>query len=52
VSPATRRRLLALCLAVGAIAACGKKGPPVAPEIRVPTVPAALRARWMSSPSW
>ena len=52
MSPATRRRLLALCLAVGAIAACGKKGPPVAPEIRVPTVPAALRARWMSSPSW
>ena len=42
MSPATRRRLLALCLAVGAIAACGKKGPPVAPEIRVPTVPAAL----------
>lgn len=42
MSPATRRRLLALCLAVGALAACGKKGPPVAPEIRVPTVPAAL----------
>ena len=43
VSPATRRRLLALCLAVGALAACGKKGPPVAPEVRVPTTPAALR---------
>lgn len=43
MSPATRRRLLALALAVGALAACGKKGPPVAPEIRVPTVPGALR---------
>jgi len=43
VSPATRRRLLALCLAVGALAACGKKGPPVPPEVRVPTVPGALR---------
>ena len=41
--PATRRRLLALCLAVGALAACGKKGPPVAPEIRVPTTAGALR---------
>ncbi len=43
MSPATRRRLLALCLAVGALAACGKKGPPVPPEVRVPTVPGALR---------
>ena len=43
MSPATRRRLLALCLAGGALAACGKKGPPVPPEIRVPTVPGALR---------
>jgi len=42
VRPATRRRLLALALAVGALAACGKKGPPVAPEIRVPTVPGDL----------
>jgi fibronectin type 3 domain-containing protein len=42
VRPATRRRLLALGLAVGALAACGKKGPPVAPEVRVPVVPAAL----------
>ena len=40
--PAARRRLLALGLAVGALAACGKKGPPVAPEVRVPTVPGAL----------
>jgi hypothetical protein len=36
------RRLLAVCLAVGALAACGKKGPPVPPEIRVPTIPGAL----------
>jgi predicted small lipoprotein YifL len=36
------RRLLALLLAVGALGACGKKGPPVAPELRVPTGPAAL----------
>jgi fibronectin type 3 domain-containing protein len=43
VSRVTRRRLLALCLAVGALAACGKKGPPVAPEVRVPTIPVALR---------
>ena len=43
MSRATRRRVLALCLAVGALAACGKKGPPVAPEVRVPTIPAALR---------
>ena len=43
MSPATRRRLLALCLAVGALAACGKKGPPVPPEVRVPTVPGDLR---------
>jgi predicted small lipoprotein YifL len=42
VRSATRRRLLALGLAVGVLAACGKKGPPVAPEVRVPTMPAAL----------
>jgi fibronectin type 3 domain-containing protein len=36
------RRLLALLLAAGALVACGKKGPPVAPELRVPTGPAAL----------
>src|SRR5205807_9547744 len=36
------RRLLAVCLAVGALAACGKKGPPVPPEVRVPTIPGAL----------
>ena len=40
--PAARRRLLALALAIGALAACGKKGPPVAPEIRVPTGPGGL----------
>jgi len=42
VRSATRRRLLVLGLAVVALAACGKKGPPVAPEIRVPAVPGAL----------
>jgi fibronectin type 3 domain-containing protein len=42
VRPRARRRLLALLLAVGALAACGKKGPPVAPELRVPVSPAAL----------
>jgi hypothetical protein len=36
------RRLLAALLAVGALAACGKKGPPVAPELRVPTGPGGL----------
>lgn len=36
------RRLLAVCLAVGALAACGKKGPPVPPEVRVPTTPGTL----------
>lgn len=39
---ATRRRLLVLGLAVVALAACGKKGPPVAPEVRVPAVPGSL----------
>lgn len=36
------RSVLAGLLAVVTLAACGKKGPPVAPELRVPTVPAAL----------
>ena len=36
------RPLLAVLLAVVALGACGKKGPPVAPELRVPVVPAAL----------
>ncbi len=34
---------LALALAAGALAACGKKGPPVAPELRVPAGPSALQ---------
>jgi hypothetical protein len=34
--------LLAVLFAVVALGACGKKGPPVAPELRVPVVPAAL----------
>ena len=38
----TARSLLAVLFAVVTLAACGKKGPPVAPELRVPTVPAAL----------
>jgi len=42
VKPATRGLLL-LLLAVPALAACGKKGPPVAPELRVPASPSALR---------
>ena len=39
----TRHAVLAVVLAVGVLAACGKKGPPVAPELRIPTGPAALR---------
>ena len=39
---AAARSFLAVLLAVVALAACGKKGPPVAPELRVPSVPAAL----------
>lgn len=39
----TARSFLAVSLAVVTLAACGKKGPPVAPELRVPTVPGALR---------
>jgi len=39
---AAPRSVLAVLLAVVALAACGKKGPPVAPELRVPSVPAAL----------
>jgi predicted small lipoprotein YifL len=38
----TTRSILVVLLAVGTLAACGKKGPPVAPELRVPAVPAAL----------
>lgn len=37
------RSLLAVLFAVVTLTACGKKGPPVAPELRVPTMPAALR---------
>ena len=37
-------RLLVLLLAVGALAACGRKGPPIAPELRLPAAPANLRA--------
>ncbi len=40
--PAARRRLLALGVAILALAACGKKGPPVPPEIRLPVMPAAV----------
>jgi fibronectin type 3 domain-containing protein len=43
VSAASRRRLLALGLAALALAACGKKGPPVAPEVRLPVTPGAVR---------
>jgi fibronectin type 3 domain-containing protein len=38
----TTRAVAVLLLAVGTLAACGKKGPPVAPELRVPVVPSAL----------
>ena len=36
-------RVLALALAVLALAACGKKGPPVAPERRLPVPPTGLQ---------
>ena len=36
------RRLLALVLVAGALAACGKKAPPVAPELRLPSGPVGL----------
>lgn len=36
------RRVLALVLVAGALAACGKKTAPVAPETRLPSGPAAL----------
>lgn len=42
MSAASRRRLLALGVAALALAACGKKGPPVPPEVRLPVVPAAV----------
>jgi argininosuccinate lyase len=38
-----RRARAAPLLACGALVACGKKGPPVAPELRVPMGPAGLR---------
>jgi hypothetical protein len=38
----TARLFLTVLFAVVALGACGKKGPPVAPELRVPVVPAAL----------
>jgi fibronectin type 3 domain-containing protein len=40
---AAARGVLLLLLAAPALGACGKKGPPVAPELRVPMGPAALR---------
>jgi predicted small lipoprotein YifL len=38
------RTLAGLLLIVLALAACGKKGPPVPPEVRLPAPPAGLRA--------
>ena len=38
------RRLAGLLLMGLALAACGKKGPPLAPEVRLPIPPAGLRA--------
>lgn len=38
------RRLAALLLVVAAVVACGKKGPPVAPEQRLPVPASGLRA--------
>ena len=38
------RRIAGLLLIVLALAACGKKGPPVPPEVRLPAPPAGLRA--------
>lgn len=43
MSAASRRRLLALGVAALALGACGKKGPPVPPEVRLPVMPAAVR---------
>jgi len=40
---AVARGTLLLLLAASALVACGKKGPPVAPELRVPADPAGLR---------
>jgi hypothetical protein len=37
-------RLAALALLGWALVACGKKGPPVAPELRLPVAPAGLQA--------
>jgi fibronectin type 3 domain-containing protein len=42
VSTAARGALL-LLLAAGSLVACGRKGPPVPPEVRVPVGPSALR---------
>ena len=39
-----RRCLAALALLGVALTGCGKKGPPVAPELRLPLAPSALRA--------
>jgi predicted small lipoprotein YifL len=39
-----RRRLALGLLAALTLAACGRKGPPVAPEVRVPAPPSALTA--------
>ena len=39
---ARARGTLLLLLAAGALVACGKSGPPVAPELRVPTGPTSL----------
>jgi predicted small lipoprotein YifL len=38
------RRVLLLALLALALAACGKKGPPVAPELRLPVPPTGLQA--------
>jgi hypothetical protein len=43
VSP-RRARVAVLAFAVLGLVACGKKGPPVAPELRLPTAPAAPAA--------
>ncbi len=39
----SRRRLPGLALLALVLVACGKKGPPVAPELRLPAPPAGLR---------
>lgn len=39
---ASARGALLLLLAAGAVVACGKQGPPIAPELRVPTGPTGL----------